>query len=51
MCDGEDLRDATCESLGFVGGTLGCTAHCSLDVSNCESPEVRPAGSATPPLW
>ncbi len=24
-CDGEDLRGETCESKGFVGGTLGCT--------------------------
>jgi len=35
-CDGSDLGEATCASLGFAsGGTLGCTAGCLLDVSAC----------------
>lgn len=34
-CDGADLRAKTCESVGFDGGTLGCTAGCALDTSGC----------------
>jgi len=33
-CDGDNLGDATCLSLGFTGGTLGCTA-CGLDEGGC----------------
>ncbi len=29
VCDGEDLRGETCESLGLVGGTLACRKDCS----------------------
>ena len=35
-CDGEDLGGATCESLGFDGGTLSCQQDCRLDASECE---------------
>lgn len=35
QCDGSDLGGATCESLGFSGGTLGCTSNCTYDTSNC----------------
>ncbi len=35
-CDGDDLRSMTCGSLGFGGGTLGCSATtCTFDVSSC----------------
>jgi hypothetical protein len=34
-CDGADLGGATCLSLGFVGGTLACSADCLFDTSNC----------------
>jgi hypothetical protein len=39
-CDGVDLSGATCLSLGlgFVGGTLGCTAACDFDTSGCMAP-------------
>ncbi len=33
-CDGEDLGGATCESLGFTAGALGC-ADCRLERSGC----------------
>ena len=34
-CDGEDLGSATCESLGYPGGTLSCV-ECTFDTSGCE---------------
>jgi len=34
-CDDLDLAGATCVSLGFASGTLGCTAGCGYDVSAC----------------
>ncbi|WP_230467851.1 hypothetical protein [Lujinxingia vulgaris] len=34
-CDGSDLADETCETLGFDGGTLGCSDTCGLDTSAC----------------
>ncbi len=34
-CDDGDLGDATCETLGLVGGTLACTQGCTFDVSSC----------------
>lgn len=35
-CDGAALGGATCQSLGFPGGTLACAAGCrSFDTRNC----------------
>jgi cysteine-rich repeat protein len=34
-CDGANLEGATCESLGYLGGNLSCTAECVLDKSQC----------------
>jgi len=34
-CDGSDLGGATCQSLGWDGGTLACTAGCAYDTSAC----------------
>ena len=34
-CDGGDLNGGSCASQGFVDGTLGCNADCSLDTSGC----------------
>jgi trypsin-like peptidase len=36
-CDGSDLAGQTCQSLGFGGGTLACTASCSFSTSGCTS--------------
>jgi choice-of-anchor B domain-containing protein len=36
-CDGADLGGATCSGQGCTGGTLGCTAGCKLDFSQCTS--------------
>lgn len=34
-CDQDNLGGQTCESLGFVGGTLSCSGACKLDTSEC----------------
>lgn len=36
-CDGSELGGETCVGLDFVGGTLGCTVECELDVTQCEN--------------
>lgn len=35
VCDGEDLVESDCRSLGFETGTLSCTDECELDDSDC----------------
>ena len=36
QCDGINLRGESCETQGFVGGTLGCAADCTaFDVNGC----------------
>ncbi len=34
-CDGADLDGQSCQTLGFSGGDLSCSATCSLDSSGC----------------
>ena len=34
-CDGANLNGQTCQSLGYDGGTLTCTAGCQLDTNGC----------------
>jgi hypothetical protein len=36
-CEGFDLRGASCETEGFNGGRLKCTAQCTFDTSECFS--------------
>ena len=36
-CDGAELGDATCEAMGFTGGTLSCKDDCTLDTAMCET--------------
>ena len=36
-CDAGNLGGASCESLGFVGGSLQCDDGCRLDTSLCNS--------------
>lgn len=37
VCDGADLRGATCTSLGHASGTLGCAAACDgYDARGCD---------------
>jgi hypothetical protein len=35
QCDGADLGNATCASLGYLGGTLDCLTSCSFDTARC----------------
>lgn len=35
QCDGSDLGGATCQSLGYPGGTLSCRADCTFNTSGC----------------
>jgi cysteine-rich repeat protein len=35
-CDGNDLGGRTCQSEGFLGGTLRCSPSCSLDTTGCQ---------------
>ncbi len=34
-CDGTDLGGETCETLGYLGGTLACDEECRFDTSRC----------------
>jgi hypothetical protein len=40
VCDGADLGGATCESLGFDGGTLACSSACVFDGDLCANDPV-----------
>ncbi|MFC1611192.1 hypothetical protein ACFL6C_09545, partial [Myxococcota bacterium] len=41
LCDGTDLGNASCTSLGLGEGNLGCTADClNYDTSGCGSPDT-----------
>ena len=35
FCDGFNLGDQTCASLGYVDGVLGCQSDCTFDESQC----------------
>ncbi len=35
QCDGADLAEQTCETLGFSSGTLNCNVNCSFALSAC----------------
>src|SRR5689334_19897775 len=37
VCDGAIATTATCESVGYSGGTLKCGAWCGFDVADCTS--------------
>jgi hypothetical protein len=41
-CDGDDLADASCETLGWVVGTLGCDAGCGYDTALCSNAPLPP---------
>ena len=40
QCDTTALGEATCESLGFVGGALSCRTDCRYDTSDCKAPRA-----------
>lgn len=35
QCDGADLGGNSCQTFGFVGGTLSCSNTCLVEVSGC----------------
>ncbi len=37
QCDADALNAATCQSLGFSGGTLACAADCTYDTGACDT--------------
>ncbi len=36
-CDGTDLDNETCLTLGYYGGDLSCTDQCEFDLTDCEA--------------
>lgn len=40
-CDGPDVGGQSCASLGFLRGTLRCTATCTLDKSDCQTTAAK----------
>ena len=43
LCDGDATGNATCESQGFSGGSLGCTSTCDgFDTSACSNESCTP---------
>ncbi len=47
QCDGTSFNGVTCQSLGFDGGTLVCSADCRLDTSECTNEPPGPVGMGT----
>jgi len=48
QCDGADLGGASCESLGYASGTLGCDpATCGFDTSACVPAAPSSCGNGT----
>ena len=39
-CDGADLAEQTCETLGFDGGSLACSDTCGFDTSGCTTDPI-----------
>jgi hypothetical protein len=37
QCDGANLGGSSCQALGFDGGTLSCTAACTIDAAGCST--------------
>ncbi len=35
QCEGDDLQDQSCQSLGYASGQLACGADCRYDVTAC----------------
>ena len=46
-CDGNDLRDQTCQEHGLLSGVLQCDADCKYDTSQCtQTPSDEPSPTA-----
>jgi hypothetical protein len=35
QCEGDQLGEATCKSLGFISGAVSCAKDCTFDTSRC----------------
>jgi len=46
-CDGADLAGASCQTVGFVGGTLACSSRCTFDTSGCTAGAFPASGQTT----
>ena len=47
-CDGSNLNNATCQSLGYASGSLACYNNCTYDKSQCIAPpQVTPTITPT----
>jgi hypothetical protein len=46
-CDGTDLAGQSCQTLGFISGTLGCTNNCKLIKSGCVAAPSAYCGDGT----
>lgn len=44
-CDGAELLGASCETRGFVSGTLSCTSSCLYNTTQCVAPPSSTGGS------
>jgi hypothetical protein len=47
-CEGTDLNNQTCISLGYVGGILVCDIACTFDTTDCIAPTPTPTPTSTP---
>jgi hypothetical protein len=45
-CDKYDHRGATCETLGYTGGSLACDTGCNLLTRNCTIPDLLDSATA-----
>ena len=41
-CDGTELGGATCQTQGFLVGTLACSPGCTYDTGSCANPPAAP---------
>ena len=48
-CDGTNLGGLDCTTIGFDGGSLGCTALCTFDTTGCTGGPTCGDGVAEPP--
>ena len=46
-CDGENLQGDTCQTQGFLYGTLACNASCEFDTSGCTDDRFVDNGDGT----
>lgn len=42
QCDGANLNNQTCQTLGWTSGTLTCSGICMFDTSGCSNPGPGP---------